>query len=83
MVIQNAAEVNVDLIDNKNGNNIAVKPPQNTSATVESETEIPKERQRKGRKIIDELRLRYKKKSDNTQKCTVKIYSQKLGRNKL
>ena len=63
--IQNTAEATGDLIGNKITNRITKKkPPQNTSETVESETEIPKERHiyiyiypEEKQQIIDELRL--------------------------
>ena len=50
------------MIDKKIANKITIKSPQNTSATVESETKIPKERWmslEQGQEIVDELILRY------------------------
>ena len=43
-VIQTIAEETSDLVGHKIANKITKKSPQNTSKTVESETEIPKER---------------------------------------
>ena len=57
--IQKATEANGDLI----GNKITKKSPQDNSETVESETEIPKERYispEERQRIIDKLRLIYK-----------------------
>ena len=51
-----------DLIDKKIANKITIKSPQNTSATVKSETKIPKERWmslEQRQEIVDELILRY------------------------
>ena len=41
--IQKIAEATADLIGNKSANKITKESPQNTSETVESETETPKE----------------------------------------
>ena len=41
--IQKTAEATADLIGNKSANKITKESPQNTSETVESETETPKE----------------------------------------
>ena len=45
--IQKIAEATGDLIRNKIAGKISRNSPHNTSETVESETEIPKERKRK------------------------------------
>ena len=58
--IQKAAETTDDFIGHKIGNKITKASPQNTSVTVESQTEIPKERYRspeERQQIIDEFRL--------------------------
>ena len=58
--IQKTAEATGDLMINKVANDIPKKSPQNTSETVESETEMLKKRYiyaEERQQIIDELRL--------------------------